>query len=172
MPTDNPLTHDSFTGLRPVSDLTAPGQMRAGDADREAAAVRIRRAYVEASLTLEEFDARTAAAWAATTRAELATLTADLPAPTDPLPGPPPTFTVHPLPVLPMPARPSGISKGRRALHIITMIWLTLSMVNVAIWALVCIGNLSWIYPWWIWVLVPVGTALAVIRRFVNPRSG
>lgn len=172
MPTDNPLANDPFTAV--AADLVAPAPLRAGDADREATATRIRRAYVEASLTLEEFDTRTAAAWAATTRAELAALTADLPAPT---PYSPTTdnhspMAVNPLAMNPMLTRPTGISKGRRALHIITMIWLTLSLVNVAIWMLVCIGNLSWIYPWWIWVLVPAGTALAVIRRFVSPRAG
>jgi hypothetical protein len=160
MSTDIPREYDRLRSV--ATGLTQPGPLRAGDADREATATRIRRAYVEASLTLEEFDTRTAAAWAATTRAELAALTADLPAPATPLPVTPIT------PTLP---RPRG-NKGRKALHILTMIWLTLSLVDFAVWALVCIGSLSWIYPWWIWVFVPAGTALFTISRFVNqPRS-
>ncbi len=52
---------------------------RIGDADREAAAARLREHYAQGRLTLEEFNERLDAAFAATTAAELGALTRDLP---------------------------------------------------------------------------------------------
>ncbi|SHL32187.1 protein of unknown function [Pseudonocardia thermophila] len=64
---------------------TAPGnteqRVRIGDAEREQAAARLREAVGAGYLTVGEADERLAAAYAATTRAELDRLTADLPAP-------------------------------------------------------------------------------------------
>ncbi|WP_293773318.1 DUF1707 domain-containing protein [uncultured Corynebacterium sp.] len=55
--------------------------VRASDDDRRAAADALSRALSAGVLSLDEFDKRTARAYAAVTRAELAALTADLPAP-------------------------------------------------------------------------------------------
>jgi uncharacterized protein DUF1707 len=52
---------------------------RVSDAERDAAATRLRDAAAEGRLDLEELAERLAAAYAATTRAELEPLTADLP---------------------------------------------------------------------------------------------
>ena len=52
---------------------------RAGDADREAVAGRLRMAFDEGRLTLTEYDERLQAAYSAMTLGELAKLTADLP---------------------------------------------------------------------------------------------
>jgi hypothetical protein len=162
MPDSDPLAavRNAVTGLAPA------GRIRASDSDREAAAERIRRAYVEGRLTLDEFDVRTASAWAATTRAELEALTNDLPlvahaAVPTPLPAP--------VPMLPVTPAKSGVSKGRQALRVLTIIWATVSLMNFGIWALVCVSALQWIYPWWLWVLVPAGTAIAVLNWYVNP---
>jgi hypothetical protein len=54
-------------------------ELRAADADRAAAAERLRVACGEGRLTLDEFSERTAEAYAARTLAELDRLTADLP---------------------------------------------------------------------------------------------
>jgi hypothetical protein len=55
--------------------------VRAGDADREAAVTRLQTAVGEGRIDLDEFGQRAAAAYAATTTAELDALLADLPAP-------------------------------------------------------------------------------------------
>lgn len=155
--TDQHSSGLSDDAMRAVADI--PGAMRAGDADREATVARVRRAYVEARLTLAEFDTRTAAAWAATTRAELQALVADLPPA-----APEPPIVPPSLPQLPVATAPRR-NKGQQALHVLSIIWLTATIVNVAVWTLVCVGGMQWIYPWWLWVAVPPGAALAVITR-------
>lgn len=55
--------------------------MRASHADRESVAQRLRVAFDEGRLTVDEFDERVAAAYAAVTYGELAVLTRDLPEP-------------------------------------------------------------------------------------------
>jgi hypothetical protein len=53
--------------------------MRASDAEREAAVTLLRTAVGEGRITMAEFEERTRAAYAATTRRELDALTDDLP---------------------------------------------------------------------------------------------
>jgi Domain of unknown function (DUF1707) len=73
-----------------AEDNVATGpDLRIGDADREAVAARLREHYAQGRLTLEEFNQRLDAAFAATTRGQLGALTSDLPpaaAPSAPLP--------------------------------------------------------------------------------------
>jgi len=59
-----------------VSDL----ELRASDAEREGAVVRLREACAEGRLTLQEFSERVEEAYAARTRAELERVASDLPA--------------------------------------------------------------------------------------------
>jgi hypothetical protein len=56
-----------------------PPDLRASDAERERAVVRLRHAASEGRLTVEELDERSERAYAAPTRAELAALLDDLP---------------------------------------------------------------------------------------------
>ena len=60
--------------------LNPSGEIRASDAEREAAVERLRVATAEGRLTFGELTERTEAAYTATTRGELASITADLPA--------------------------------------------------------------------------------------------
>ncbi|HEY2552204.1 MAG TPA: DUF1707 domain-containing protein, partial [Streptosporangiaceae bacterium] len=53
--------------------------LRAGDADRDAAAATLREHYAQGRLNLEEFNQRLDAAFAATTHRQLSQLTRDLP---------------------------------------------------------------------------------------------
>ena len=53
--------------------------VRASDAEREAVAEKLRRALAQGRVTVEEYETRVAAAYAAVTRGELAGLTRDLP---------------------------------------------------------------------------------------------
>jgi hypothetical protein len=63
-----------------AEDHVANGpDLRIGDADREAAAARLREHYAQGRLTLEEFNQRLDAAFAATTQSQLSALTRDLP---------------------------------------------------------------------------------------------
>jgi hypothetical protein len=59
--------------------LNLSGEVRASDAEREAAVERLRVATVEGRLTLTELTERTEAAYTATTRGDLVSITADLP---------------------------------------------------------------------------------------------
>ena len=63
--------------------------LRIADADREAAAAFVREHYAQGRLTLEEFNQRLDAVFAATTQRQLSALTRDLPraAPAAPLPA-------------------------------------------------------------------------------------
>jgi hypothetical protein len=65
----------------------------ASDADREAAADRLRRAAGEGRLQPDELEQRVAAAYSARTVGDLAALTADLPVPATPEPPAPQRFT-------------------------------------------------------------------------------
>jgi len=67
--------------------------LRVGDSEREAVAAELREHYAQGRLTLEDFERRLDAAFAATTRADLDKVISDLPhtAPAGrPLPAPPP----------------------------------------------------------------------------------
>jgi len=59
--------------------MTAEHVIRASDSDREHAVEALRDQYAEGRLTLEEFDERTSAAYAAKTWTDLRELTSDLP---------------------------------------------------------------------------------------------
>lgn len=55
------------------------GSIRVGDEERRAVDARLQRAHGEGRLSLEEYESRSARAWAARTRADLTGLTTDLP---------------------------------------------------------------------------------------------
>jgi uncharacterized protein DUF1707 len=59
--------------------VDSDGGMRASDSDRERVVDILRGAYTEGRLTLDEFDERTTAAYAARTWSQLRELTGDLP---------------------------------------------------------------------------------------------
>lgn len=61
--------------------------IKASDAEREQAVVRLREATVEGRLTLDEFSQRMEVAYAAKTHDELERVTSDLPAQAPPAPG-------------------------------------------------------------------------------------
>jgi hypothetical protein len=66
--------------------------LRIGDADREAAAATLREHYAQGRLTLEEFNQRLDAVFAATTEGQLRHITRDLPH----VPAPPAALPVAP----------------------------------------------------------------------------
>ncbi|OLL74054.1 hypothetical protein Ae168Ps1_2437 [Pseudonocardia sp. Ae168_Ps1] len=62
--------------------MTDGSELRVGGTERRAVDARLQRAHGEGRLSLEEYEERSARAWAARTRADLEPLTVDLPADT------------------------------------------------------------------------------------------
>lgn len=144
---------DERDGAAVVAPRVAPrDRMRAADSDRELVARRLQRAQSEGRLDLHEFDERVRRAWAARTYGELARVTADLP--DDRVPASPPVPRV--------PAAERDRMRGGVAA------WLGVSVVNLLIWAVVCVATVGWVYPWWVWVAGPWGAVL--IARWVAGR--
>ena len=133
-----------------MTEPVRPQDIRASDLDRKAVQDRLHRAHAEGLISLEEFDSRVRAAWAAKTRGELAEVSADLP-----------------LPSTSRAARgafaPNG---GGIAMRVLFTIWFSASLVNVVVWGLLVLTLWHWLYPWWVWVAVPPGAALITLWSF------
>jgi hypothetical protein len=121
--------------------------MRISDAERGAVQDRLRRAHDIGQLDLGEFDERVKSVWAARTRGELERVTADLPAPVSEA-GRRPVFSD---------------TGGGVTMRILTIIWGSLAAVNLTVWGLIAVSTGSFVYPWWLWVALPPGVALAVL---------
>jgi hypothetical protein len=121
--------------------------MRASDQDRESAAELLREAYVVGRLSREELDERAAAAYSATTCAELRDLTADLP--------PPAARTGLPSDIVA--SRPGPRSTERRLIG--QMIWT---------FVLPLAAGLAWPFsPAAVWLaMIVISTALLMGLRF------
>ena len=126
--------------------------MRAADSDRELVARRLQRAQSEGRLDLHEFDERVRQAWSARTYGELARVTTDLP--DDQVSASPPV--------------PRVPAAERDGMHGAAAAWLGVSVVNLLIWAVVCLATVEWVYPWWVWVAGPWGAVL--LARWVAGR--
>jgi Domain of unknown function (DUF1707) len=121
--------------------------MRISDAERGAVQDRLRRAHDIGQLDLGEFDERVKSVWAARTRGELERVTADLPAPASEA-GRRPVFSD---------------TGGGTTMRVLTIIWGSLAAVNLTVWGLIALSTGSFVYPWWLWVALPPGVALAVL---------
>jgi hypothetical protein len=120
---------------------------RIGDAERERAVSRLGEHVGAGRLDLSEFESRSAAAYAARTRADLDAVFADLPAGRTP-------------------AAPRE-QRDPRAVHRIVMTsvwgsWLASSVVCLVIWAMIAVGTGSLGYFWPMWVIGPWGAMLAI----------
>lgn len=151
-----------------VGDQAPRDEMRASDRDREQVAERLRSAHAEGRLDLAEFDERVRQAWAARTYGELQPLTADLPA-TRPASRPAPPEQAWPQ----HRGQPQGPHHGpRRAPHrdhghrAAVGAWLSVSLINLVIWAVVSVGSMHLVYPWWVWVAGPWGALL--LARWIS----
>lgn len=149
-----------------VDDQTPRDEMRASDVDRERVAERLRVAHAEGRIDLAEFDERVRQAWAARTYKELDALTADLPATTGAPRRPAPASA----PPAPRPGpRPHWEARHGWGQHGAVAAWLSASVINLVIWAVISITTLHWVYPWWLWVAGPWGAIL--LARYVSGRS-
>jgi hypothetical protein len=126
--------------------------MRASDADREAVAGRLRDAHAEGRLTMEEFEERLDATYAARTLGDLAPVTHDLPA------APATSLTTS--------AERSPVWQGHRAAW---AAWASAVFVCVAIWGASAMSGGE--HPFWpIWVAGPWG-ALLLARMLFEERQ-
>ncbi len=147
-------------------------ELRAGDADRQAAADRLRAAHDEGRLDLHEYDRRLAEAYAAVTYGDLERLFTDLPL------RPAPPAPVHSVASAAAVARAAGASVTRRpagfplALTILWAVWASVLAINVTVWLLVSLGTGS-TYFWPMWLAVPgvvLGIGTTVTMRVRNSR--
>jgi hypothetical protein len=138
-----------------VDGQSSPNRMRAADADRERVAEELRSAHADGRLDLTEYDERVQRAWAARTYGELDALTVDLPQ------ARPPTQESR------REARPPHAQCGSG--RVTVSAWAGASLINLMIWAVLCLFTMGWIYPWWIWVAGPWGAVL--LGRRIGERT-
>lgn len=148
--------------------MTHAPEFRAGDADRQAAADRLRAAHDEGRLDLAEYDRRLAEAYAAVTYADLDRLFTDLPARSTA-----PAYSVASAAGV---ARAAGASVVRRragfplALTILWTAWTSVVAINVTVWLLVSLAADESVHFWPMWLAVPgvalgIGTAITMRVR-------
>jgi hypothetical protein len=131
-------------------------RIRATDEERRHTVERLCRAHADGCLTLDEFDGRVTAAWAARTRADLVGLTDDLPPYRPPVPN---------IPLC------RDAAHLHSTLRYLTAVWLILSVVSVGSWGLLGLvaGRLA--DPWWIWVVGPAAAILSGSWYVANARN-
>ena len=139
--------------------------MRVSDAERQAAADRLRAAMSEGRLDLTEYDTRLARAYSAVTYADLDQLFTDLPAhaaaPEVAAAPKPPTVA------RPVPAVSTGFAGQPLALKILWTIWAGAVLINLTVWLLVSLGNGEPDYFWPMWLAVP-GVALTGVSAAIS----
>ncbi|UQU64152.1 DUF1707 domain-containing protein [Couchioplanes caeruleus] len=141
-------------------------QMRAGDAERQAVADRLKAALDEGRLELHEYDERLQRAYAAKTYGDLDALTTDLP-------GTVPAQHAQMVPQPPQAAEETGAGAGPEAGEMRRPggpPWLAsyggVVLVCVIVWALSSMASGQWIYFWPGWMLIPL--VFGVIRRMTG----
>ena len=145
-------------------------ELRAGDADRQAAADRLRAAHDEGRLDLHEYDRRLADAYAAVTYGDLERLFTDLPV------RPSSTAPVHSVASAAAVARAAGSSVVRRpagfplALKVLWTVWASVVAINVTVWVLVSFASSEPVHFWPMWLAVPgvvlgIGTGITMTVR-------
>jgi hypothetical protein len=151
---------DTVTGDDHLADRSvdpAQADLRAGDADRQAVADRLRQALDEGRLTVLEYDERLAAAYQAQTYGELAKVTSDLPA-RAPSPSVAPTG----------PSTQPGQDERRDSTkaHVVHQVrgWLGGAVLTNGIWA--ATSGLDWHHYWpgvvmGIWAAAIAGGAIS-----------
>jgi hypothetical protein len=145
--------------------------MRVSDAERQAAAERLRAAHAEGRLDLLEYDTRLALAYGAVTYRDLDQLFTDLPAhaahtavaPASPRPIPPTR--------VPLPARPDAEGVPT-PLRILWTVWACALLINLTVWTVVSLGNGEADYFWPMWLLVPGAALCAASAITAAVRSG
>jgi uncharacterized protein DUF1707 len=133
--------------------------MRVSDAERQAAAERLRVALADGRLDFLEYDVRLAKAFEAVTYADLDKLFTDLPVSGKPSAAPAVATPTRPAVPRPVPAVRTGFAGLPLALKILWGIWGIVVSINLLVWLLVGLGAGDLIYFWPMWLAVP-GAAL------------
>jgi hypothetical protein len=131
--------------------------MRASDDDRQQVVDRLRAAFEDGRLRMEEFTERMGLAYQAVTYADLSKLHADLPA------ASPKAEARHAPAVaasLAVAAKRSFFADLPAPLKVLWTIWLAAVSINVVVWVLVVGTSGHLVYPWPVWVAGPYGAAL------------
>ena len=141
--------------------MTEQRELRVSDADRQAAAERLRAAHDEGRLDLVEYDDRLVQAYAAVSNADLDRLFADLPATTR-IPA-----AVTPSPVARAVPAPVACRRPTSGLPLVLKIlwinWVLAVAVNLTVWTLVDGDGDTYFWPMWLGVpRVVLGGASAV----------
>ena len=139
-------------------DVSTRSDMRVSDAERQAAADRLRAFHADGRLDLLEYDNRLAAAYAAVTYGDLDKLFTDLPASTPSVPEHPATPAAYVPPRSPV-VDNMVVADMHLALKILWTIWTGAVLINLTVWLLVSLGNGDAEYFWPMWLAVP-GVAL------------
>jgi hypothetical protein len=63
-------------------------------------------------------------------------------------------------------ARPANRGAGYVAMRVLTIIWLTLSVVNFVVWGVLQLTLDGDVYPWWLLVAIPPGSVLGLLWLF------
>jgi hypothetical protein len=124
-----------------VTEQRDPAPLRASDADREAAADRLRAAGEDGRLDVDELEDRLSAAYAAKTLSELEPLTADLGHERAATPSP------RNAPVADLDQTQTTWARNWRA-------WLSTSVLLTGIWAVICVASGGLIF---FWPIFPIG---------------
>jgi hypothetical protein len=161
--------------------------MRASDLDREQIVARLRGAFEEGRLTMDEYVGRMETACQARTHGELASLCDDLPLANGaavlaggaavladsaaPLAdsAAPLANSAAPLAdsaATPRPG-PGSFALLPGVLKVMWTIWFAVVSINVVVWATVSLTGPQWTYPWPLWVAGPWGAMLLAISASV-----
>jgi hypothetical protein len=134
--------------------------MRASDDDRQQVVDRLRAAFEDGRLRMEEFTERVGLAYQAVTHADLVKLHADLPATSPEADArPAPASAASPA----VAAKRSFFSDLPAPLKVLWTIWLAAVSVNVVVWVLVVGSSGHFVYPWPVWVAGPYGAVLLAV---------
>jgi len=145
--------------------------LRAADTDRQAVAAALGRHMSDGRLTVEEYDERLAAAYAARTYGELDALLTDLPTDRPAVRPARPALTAG---TGQAPVHRSGACAGRRqSVRGAWASWVTTAVLVTTIWLLTSVAGGA--HPFWpIWVIGPWGAVLLArtLSRGPHPAGG
>jgi uncharacterized protein DUF1707 len=151
--------------------MTSRPELRAADADRQAAAGRLLAEFEAGRLDLLEYDDRLARAYRALTYADLDALFTDLPAAA----GRPAAVATVPRPFPRsgslLAAVPRLLAGLPGPLRVLWTLWLSVISLNLCVWLLVSIGNGTPDTFWPMWLAVP-GSILAAVTLATRAMRG
>ncbi|MFI7540210.1 DUF1707 domain-containing protein [Actinoplanes sp. NPDC049599] len=137
-------------------------EMRAGDSERQQVADRLKAALDEGRLDLHEYDERLGQTYAAKTYGELDRLLTDLPGP---IPAQQSRVEPYQPPAAPAPAAEVGqVAKPGGPPFLGP--YGGVVVVCFVIWGVSCLASGEFVYPWPLWLLIPL--ILGLLSRFTH----